>query len=157
MGRLGKPNGLEGFLGLYVEPAELSHFEPQSIVYIEDRPYTVRAVRRGNKGPQVAFAGVTDRKGAEQIRGNDVFVMKRRELGEREYWPDDLVGLAVRPSGGVVVAVTFGAAQDRLVIDRDGEQFEVPFVVDLVPVVDLDAGFVEVVEIDGLSSLSDPQ
>jgi 16S rRNA processing protein RimM len=111
----------------------------------------VRALRQGKKGPQVAFDGITDRAGAESIRGAEVFVSRRRELEEGEYWPGDLVGLEVRPGGGEVVAVAHGPAQDRLVVERSGTRFEIPFVSALVPVVDIDAGYVEIVEIDGLS------
>jgi 16S rRNA processing protein RimM len=152
VGRLGKPNGLEGFLGLYTEPENLRYFESESTVYVDDRAYTVRALRQGKKGPQVAFHGVTDRSGAEQLRGHDVWVSGHRELGEGEYWPGDLVGLQVRPGGGEVIAVTHGVSQDRLTVDRDGVRFEVPFVEELVPIVDLEHGFVEIVEIEGLSS-----
>ncbi|MGH3649981.1 MAG: ribosome maturation factor RimM [Acidimicrobiia bacterium] len=153
---MGRPNGLDGFLGLYVEPEDLGHFQPGSVVHIEDRPYTVRAIRRGKKGHQVAFEEVTDREGAERIRGNDVFVEQRRALTEGEYWPEDLVGLEVRPGGGVVVEVSLGAAQDRLVVERGDSRFEVPFVDELVPLVDVEGGFVEIVEIEGLSSPTDP-
>jgi 16S rRNA processing protein RimM len=155
VGRLGRPHGLDGFLGVYVEPSEAVYFEPGSVVYVEDRPLTVRAFRQGKKGPQVAFAGIDDRAGAEQIRGSEVFVVERRQLTEGEYWPDDLVGLEVRPGGGRVVAVTLGAAQDRLVVERGDARFEVPFVDELVPVVDLDRGYVEILEIEGLNSPSD--
>lgn len=121
-------------------------------MHIDDRLYTVRAIRRGKKGPQVAFEGVTDRESAQQLRGKDVIVSERRQLGEREYWPVDLVGLEVRPGGGRITAVSHGASQDRLVVEREGRHFEVPFVDELVPVVDTEAGFVEIVEIEGLSS-----
>ena len=121
-------------------------------MHIDEGVYTVRAIRSGNKGPQVAFEGVTDRESAQQLRGKDVIVSERRQLGEREYWPEDLVGLEVRPGGGRITAVSHGAAQDRLVVEREGRHFEVPFVDELVPVVDTGAGFVEIVEIEGLSS-----
>jgi 16S rRNA processing protein RimM len=49
-----------------------------------------------------------------------------------------------------VVAVNHGPAQDRLVIERDGVRFEVPFVDPLVPVVDVEAGYIETNEIEGL-------
>ena len=150
---MGKPNGLEGFLGLYVEPEDLTHFEVGSVVYVNRTPYTVRATRRGKKGPQVAFEEITDRGGAEEIRGSDVHVTGPRDLGDREFWPSDLVGLAVRPGGGEIVDVAHGPSQDRLVIERDGARFEVPFVDEFVPVVALDDGYVEVEEIEGLSSL----
>lgn len=151
VGRLGKPNGLDGFLGLYTEPENLSHFEPGSTIHVEDHPYTVRAIRQGTKGPQVAFEEVTNRGSAEEIRGRNLYASGQRELAEGEYWPNDLIGLEVRPGGGIVVDVEHGEAQDRLVIERDGARFEVPFVDELVPEVDIAGGFVEVNEIEGLT------
>jgi 16S rRNA processing protein RimM len=152
VGRLGKPHGLDGFIGIYAEEADLVHLQPGNVVYVADEAYTIRAIRRGNKGHQVSFVGVTSRDAAETIRGNDVLVAERRDLSEHEYWPEDLIGLDVRPGGGVVIAVDHGPSQDRLVIERSGTRFEVPFVDELVPVVDVAGGFVEVVEIEGLSS-----
>lgn len=139
-------------MGLYVEPEDLIHFEPGAVVHVEETAHTVRAVRHGKKGPQVAFEEVTDRPGAEEIRGRDVYVPEARDLGEREFWPSDLVGLEVRPGGGRVAGVSHGVSQDRLVIEREGTTFEVPFVDELVPVVDLEEGYVEVDEIEGLNS-----
>jgi 16S rRNA processing protein RimM len=79
----------------------------------------------------------------------------RRELGEGEFWPEDLVGLEARSVDGdrlgVVIGVVAGLAQDRLVVDGGGPTFEVPFVDDLVPVVDLEQGFVEIVVLPGLT------
>jgi 16S rRNA processing protein RimM len=152
---LGRPHGLDGFLGLYVEPEDLVYFELGNRVLIKDRPYTVRAVRRVDKGHhQVAFEEVLDRNTAEQIRNNDVLVEERRDLDEGEYWPDQLIGLEVRPGGGTVTAVIHGPAQVRISVERDGLVFEVPFVEALVPVVDLAGGYLEIVEIDGLTEPS---
>jgi 16S rRNA processing protein RimM len=151
IGRLGRPHGLEGFIGIYVEDPDLVHLEPGSTVHVAGRPHTVRAIRRGKKGHQVAFEGIMDRAGAEAVRGSEVYVEERRQLDSNEFWPEQLVGLRVRPGGGTVVGVAHGAAQDRLVVERGGVRFEVPFVDDLVPVVDLDGGFVEIVELEGLS------
>lgn len=154
-GRLGRPHGLDGFLGLYVDDPDLVYFDPGSTVFLGDEPHVVREIRRADKGYQVAFEGVRDRPGAESIRNRDVLVEHRRQLSEGEYWPEDLIGLEVRPSGGEVVDVSVGAAQDRLVVDRHGSRFEVPFVDAFVPVVDIEGGFVEVAEIDGLTEPRD--
>ena len=150
-GRLGRPHGLDGFLGLYVEPEDLVHFEIGAVVHIEGHPHTVRAVRRADKGHRVAFAEATSRDAADRIRNRDVFALGRRALGEGEFRPDQLVGLDVRPGGGRVTGVISGPAQDRLAIKRGDVVFEVPFVEDLVPVVDVESGYLEVVEIDGLT------
>jgi 16S rRNA processing protein RimM len=150
VGRLGRPHGLHGFLGLYLEDEDLPLLEPGSVVYLDARPYTVAAIRRADKGHQVSFVEVIGREAAEQIRGLDVYVDRRRDLGSDEYWPEDLIGLEVRPGGGFVVALAHGPSQARLVIERGESRFEVPFVTDLVPMVDLDAGYVEIVELPGL-------
>jgi 16S rRNA processing protein RimM len=157
-GRLGRPHGLDGFLGLYADEENLVHFEVGSTVFIEDRPYVVRAIRKGDKGPQISFEDITDRDSAEQIRGLDVFVSGRRQLGESEYWPEDLIGLQVVTLEGTilghVVDVVLGAAQDRLVVSEDGSEdgIEIPLVHDLVPNIDLEAGRVDVVTLPGLTA-----
>lgn len=150
-GRLGRPHGLDGFLGLYVEPEDLVYFDKGSVVFVKDRPHTVRAVRRADRGHQVAFEEVTGREGADDIRNCDVYVIERRPLEDGEFWPDQLVGLDVRPGGGKVVGVIHGPAQVRLAVERHGTVFEVPFVEALVPVVDLLGGYLELAEIEGLT------
>lgn len=154
VGRLGRPHGLEGFLGLYVESEDLVHFRVGAIVDAEELPLTVRELRHGKKGYQVAFEEIPDRTEAERIRGRIIAVTERRDLGRDEFWPEDLIGLEVKPGGGVVKGVEHGAWQDRLVIERDDVVFEVPFVDELVPVVDLEGGCVEIVEIGGLNQQS---
>jgi 16S rRNA processing protein RimM len=148
--RLGRPHGLEGFLGLYVDSSDIIHFETGSMVYVEGTPYEVRDLRRVDRGFHVAFVGVEDRESAERVRNRDVFVSERRQLEEGEFWPEDLIGLEVRPTGGVVIGLENGPTQDRLVIERDGAVFQVPFVEPLVPLVDLDAGYLEIVPLAGL-------
>jgi 16S rRNA processing protein RimM len=154
VGRLGRPHGLDGYIGLYVDEDDLVHFQPGKTVFVEGRPYVVGAIRRADRGHHLKLDGVNARVAAEAIRGNDVMAVERRELGENEYWPEDLVGLDARdPDGkglGKVSALVTGGAQDRLVIEGEGTKFEVPFVTELVPDVDLAGGFVVVNPIEGL-------
>lgn len=126
------------------------YFEPGSVVYVQGDPLVVRSTRHGKRGPEVAFEEILDRNGAESIRNNDVYAPNKRLLEDGEFWPDQLIGLEVRPRGGRVIDVTHGPSQARLVIERGSTRFEVPFVHDLVPVIDLDDGFVQVNEIEGL-------
>lgn len=124
------------------------------MVFVDDQPFTVAATRRGDKGYQIAFSEVNERGAAEQIRGGTVYTQERRDLDDDEFWPEELVGLEVRPGGGSVVGVAHGPSQARLVVERDGARFEIPFVAELVPVVDVDAGYVEIVDLPGLSEQS---
>jgi 16S rRNA processing protein RimM len=156
IGRLGRPHGLDGFLGLYIDESDAIIVQPGVTLFVGDRPRVVRAVRRVDRGYQVAFEGIDDRFLAEEIRGSDVLAEQRRDLGEGEFWPEDLIGLSVYDQDGArlgsVREVVFGAGQDRLLIDGDtGSVFEVPFVDDLVPVVDLDAARIEIVALPGLT------
>ena len=155
IGRLGRPHGLDGYLGVYVDEEDTVSLQPGSTVYLEDRPHVVRAVRRVDRGFQVAFEGVGSREAADEIRGSVVSVDERRPLGEGEFWPEDLTGLSVFDETGgqvgVVERVVIGPGQDRLLITTDdGASFEVPFVDELVPVVDIDARRVEINSIPGL-------
>jgi 16S rRNA processing protein RimM len=152
--RLGRPHGLDGYLGLYVDEADIVYFDPGNLVFIKDRHHTVQALRRVDRGFQVQFEGFTSREVAEDIRGLEIEVETRRKLGPDEFWPEDLVGLEARSADGsqfgFVVAFTPGAAQDRIVIDIGGDRFEIPFISEFVPVVDIEAGYLEVRPIPGL-------
>jgi 16S rRNA processing protein RimM len=152
--RLGRPHGLDGYLGLYVDEADIVYFDPGNFVFIKDRHHTVRALRRVDRGFQVQFEGFTSREVAEDIRGLEIEVESRRDLGPDEFWPEDLVGLEARAADGsrfgFVVAFTPGAAQDRIVIDIGGDRFEIPFISEFVPLVDIEGGYLEVRPIPGL-------
>ena len=124
-------------------------------MHLEDRSHVVRAIRRVDRGFQVAFEGIDTREAAEEIRGSVVSVDERRPLGHDEFWPEDLMGLTVFDETGgqvgVVERVIFGPGQDRLVIiTGDGVSFEVPFVDDLVPLVDIGARRIQINSIPGL-------
>lgn len=102
-----------------------------AFVVAESQPYR-------QQGLTVRFEGIADRVAAEALRGTELEVeaADRPELGEGEFWPEDLIGLeAEGPSGeplGAVVAVVFGP-QDRLVVETPGgRRVEVPFVSALV-------------------------
>lgn len=154
VGRLGRPHGLDGHIGLYVDEDDLVHFEPGSSLFVDGKQYEVGSIRRADRGHHLKLVGIDSRVAAEAIRGNDVIASERRELGDDEYWPEDLVGLEVRDTDGdrigVIASLVTGGAQDRLVIDVADGRFEVPFVAALVPIVDVAAGFVEVTPIEGL-------
>ena len=111
-----------------------------------------------NDGLLVRFQGIADRAGAQALQGITLTISRgeRRQLGDEEYWPDDLEGLAaIAPDGtriGTVSGVVLGEAQDRLVIKTDaGHEFEVPFVEALVAEIHPSLGHVIVDAPTGLS------
>jgi 16S rRNA processing protein RimM len=153
---------LDGYLGLYIDEEDAGSLQPGSIAYLDGQPHVVRALRRVDRGYQIAFDDVGDRAGAEQLRGLELSIDSRRSLEEGEYWPGDLIGLVVYDQEGarmgVVKDVLYGAGQERLLVEMvGGHTFEVPFVHDLVPTVDLARRRIEVVSIPGLTGPSDSE
>jgi 16S rRNA processing protein RimM len=124
------------------------------MVFLGEESHVVRAVRRADRGFQIAFEEIADRDAAEAFRGSVVAVAQRRPLVEGEFWPEQLIGLVVVDETGkeigFVESVLSGPGQDRLRVKSPRSVFEVPFVDDLVPVVDLEKGRVEIVAIPGL-------
>jgi 16S rRNA processing protein RimM len=105
------------------------------------------------------FVGVDDRSAAESLTGS--MLEAERAEGERpddpdEYYDDALVGLeVVTESGehiGSVTEVLHLPAQDVLAVRAtpDAPEILVPFVTEIVPVVDIDAGRIVIRPPEGL-------
>jgi 16S rRNA processing protein RimM len=135
---------------------------PGSVFLSDQEPpvlYTVTAAAPYRDDLLVQFAEVTDRAGADLLKGTSFTIeaAERRDLDDDEFWPDDLVGCtAVDEAGapiGVVEEVEFGAVQDRLVVRTDAGRFDVPFVEAIVPTIDLAARVVVLTPPAGLLEL----
>jgi len=97
------------------------------------RKLTLRSVRPANQGAVATFAEITDRSGAEALRGTVLTVPRSAlpPLGEGEYYHHDLLGLpCVSTDGsavGEVVAIdNFGAGDILEIAKPDGKRFMVP-------------------------------
>jgi len=106
-----------------------------------DSSLTVQKLREDGKGGAVArFAEVTDRNGAEALRGT-LLTVKRSEmpaLAEGEYYYADLIGLpCISPANdmlGTCIAVENFGAGDVLEVRREnGKTFMVPMRPEAVP------------------------
>ena len=98
-----------------------------------ERKLTLKSVRPANQGAVATFAEVTDRSGAEALRGTPLTVPRSAlpPLGEGEYYHHDLLGLpCVSTDGsavGEVVAIdNFGAGDILEIAKPDGKRFMVP-------------------------------
>ena len=107
VGTIGGPVGLRGELEIHVFSDDPDRFATGARVIVSSsgRTLTVRSTRRNRNGTVVAFAEVTDRAGAEALRGEELVVpaAQARELGPDEYWDHDLVGCEVVTTDGVLV------------------------------------------------------
>lgn len=163
VGTLGRAHGLRGELAVHLRTDDPERrFAAGAVVSAGGTPRVVASSRRHSGVWLLRFEGVTDRTGAEALRGLDLAVDVPADevpAEEGEYYDRQLVGLEVRNASGTGVgrvrAVLHLPAQDVLAVDVDGTERLVPFVEPLVPTVDLDAGYLQVAAVRGL--LEDPE
>jgi 16S rRNA processing protein RimM len=111
-------------------------------------PLTLLAAREHNGVLLLSFDGVDDRTAAEALRGTLLLVQTDVSDEPDAWYDDELVGLRAELADGTrlgaVVGLLTGGAQDLLEVLPDGaprrDAVLVPFVADLVPVVDVSGG-----------------
>ena len=128
------------------------------LVAESERWLVIESARHHGSRLCLHFAGIDDRTAAESLTG--LLLEVERAPGERpadpdEYYDDALIGLAVVTQDGepigVVAEVLHLPAQDVLAVaTAEGREVLVPFVSEIVPDVDLEAGRVVVHPPDGL-------
>ncbi|GAB2697869.1 ribosome maturation factor RimM [Thalassiella azotivora] len=151
--RVGRPHGVRGEVTVEVRTDDPDRrLAPGSTLRTDPRtagPLTIGSARDHNGRLLLTFDGVGDRTSAEALR--DVLLLAEVEPDaddEPDTWHvSTLVGLvAVDAEGrrlGEVVDLLGGAAQDLLVVrEPSGHQALVPFVRQIVPEVDVEAGHV---------------
>lgn len=182
--RIGKAHGLRGEVTVQVHTDDPSgrftvgnEFPTEPA---EAGPLRVSSVRVHQSTYLLGFDGVTDRTGAEALRGIRLYVDPAAESaadadadgdgdadesGELEeddledgWYPEDLLGFAVAEPGGAVIGEVTGLhlreAQDLLEVRLShGGQALVPFVDQIVPEVDEEARVVVVDAPPGLFDL----
>lgn len=158
--RIGRAHGLRGEVTVRVHtdsPDE--RFTPGAELVTdpaEAGPLVVRGVRVHQGRYLLAFEGVTDRRGAEALRGTRLLA---EELDEDEGWyEEELVGLTVVDTTGAVLgevsALHTRHAQDLLEVRLSGGGSAlVPFVTELVPEIDEEARRLVVDPPEGLLEL----
>jgi 16S rRNA processing protein RimM len=173
VGRVGKPHGIRGEVTVELRTDEPDRrFAAGAVVHTRapqggepqgpGRPtaLTVRGTRWHQSRLLVSFEEVRDRTEAEAVRGLLLAVdvdPAESPADPEEFYDHQLVGLDVVTAEGAqvgeVTEVLHGPGQDLLSVRAaDGREILVPFVAQLVPEVDLEAGRVVVVDRPGLLS-----
>lgn len=111
----------------------------------------------------VAVEGVADRDAAEALKGKKLFAARSvlPPAEEGEYYHTDLMGLEARDEKGAVqgrieAVHDFGAGVFLEILPPAGKSFMLPFKDAFVPVVDLAAGFAQVVIPEGWLTAEKP-
>jgi 16S rRNA processing protein RimM len=168
VGRIIRPHGVRGELAVEVRTDDPDKRLAAGIVLATEPaaagPLTVTRARWHSGRLLLSFGGVADRDQADQLRGV-MLVVDSADLEDiadpDEFRDHQLIGLAViGPDGEHVgeVADVLHHGQNLLVVagsgKRAGTEIMVPFVAELVPVVDLEAGRLV---IDPPAGLLDPE
>jgi len=163
--RLVKAHGLKGGLKLevYTDDPELrfktgNEFTlqvPEDSAWF-GKKLRLASIREINSSPVAFFEGVDDRTAAESLVKAILWIDHdpSSRPSESDAWFDhELVGLSVTRDGqrvGEVARVEHFPAQDLLVITTADSEVMLPFVKDFVPVVNIEAGVVEITPPGGL-------
>jgi 16S rRNA processing protein RimM len=154
VGRISRPHGVRGELAVEVRTDDPGlRLAAGAVLATEPAaagPLTATSARWHSGRLLMSFAGVTDRTGADELRGV-LLVVDSAELEDvadpEEFRDHQLIGLdVIGPEGEHIgeVADVLHHGQDLLVIagagKRAGTEIMVPFVAELVPEVDLAAG-----------------
>lgn len=162
VGRVGRAHGVRGEVSVDVRTDEPDRrFAPGATLRPEPSTrdaLTVQSVRPHGTRLLVAFHQITDRTAAESLLGAMLLaplVEDARSADPDEFYDHQLIGLAVRTTEGdrvgAVSDVLHLPAQDVIVVaTTGGREALVPFVAELVPTVDLEAGELTVADRPGL-------
>ncbi len=161
--RVSKAHGLKGEVAL-----DLRTDDPETRLAIGERletvpagagPLTVTHSREHQGRWLVTFAEVTGRNAAEELRGTELVVEAGDSDEEDAWYPHELEGLRVELTDGTVVGkvvtLEYQPAHEALLIEEslpDGGTARtlVPFVMAIVPVVDVAGGRVVLTPPGGL-------
>jgi 16S rRNA processing protein RimM len=164
VGRIGRPHGIRGavVVGVRTDEPEL-RFAKGSRLDTDPvglGPLIVSASRWHSGELLVRFEGVDDRDAAGELRGTWLLADSATfaPLDDPDAFRDgDLIGLLVRTVSGTAVGTVddvLHSGQDVLVIKSpDGREIMVPFVLPLVPEVDVAAGYLVIDPPEGLLNL----
>lgn len=139
VGKIGKPHGLLGEMHFIpVDDAVLDYITPGEYLMAKGLPYQLSTIRNANS-LLIKFKEISDRTGAELLRGANVQVLWSAELEEAIHYAmnDPLVGFTIidhatqQPVGDIIDVVEM-AAQLLAVVQYDNREILIPIHDDLI-------------------------
>lgn len=162
--QIGAAHGIRGDVRIKLfsdDEAALSHYGPLTSADGK-RVFEILSARLSKTVYVCRIKGLTDRDEAESLNGTLLYADRGLlpELDEEEFYHSDLIGLVAKLEDGselgMIAAVhDFGAGDLLDIVPSRGKGFYLPFTRDVVPSIDLEAGFVTVVPPEGLLDAPD--
>jgi 16S rRNA processing protein RimM len=164
VGRIGRPHGIRGdvVVGVRTDEPELRFAKGSRLDTdpVGVGPLVVAAIKWHSGELLVRFEGVADRDAAAELRGSWLLVDSASiepPTDPDEFNDTDLIGLSVRTVSGTEVGLVddvLHSGQDVLVIKAEGRgAVMVPFVLPLVPEVNVSSGYLVIDPPEGLLDL----
>lgn len=158
---IGKIINFHGILG----EAKVGYSDPKRIenakkVIVKNIPLNIEKIRFHKNFAIVKFKEISDINKLLNFKGENIYLAKeevKNQLEEEEYLIDDLVGLKVFDNKddfiGIVDSIAKSTGNDILSVKPEDEKYGnilVPFVKELVPIVDVKAKKIVIKPIKGL-------
>lgn len=162
VGRVVKSHGIRGEVAVEVTTDDPDvHFAVGEVLTGrqagKERELTVKTSRPHQKRLLLSFEEVPDRTAADSLRGMKFFAAPlERDEDSDEYYDHELIGLGVLHDAqrvGDVTGVLDTPNRKILQVDYNGKEVLVPFVMDFVPEIDLEAGTLTITPPEGLLDL----
>ncbi|MFT4147575.1 MAG: ribosome maturation factor RimM [Micrococcaceae bacterium] len=155
--RIGKPHGVRGEVTaqLFTDQPEQRFSKGTVIETSKDSTLTVKGHRWNKDRILLSFEEINNRNQAEEMRNILLFAEAvAAEANDDAWYPHEIEGLDVEYQGkkiGTVQHMEVREAQDLLTIElEDHREALVPFVEEIVPVVDIEQGKIEITPPQGL-------
>jgi len=159
LGQIGAPHGIKGAVRLRCfteDPKAIVAYGP--LRDAAGREYSMTFLGASKGGLIARIDGVGNRNQAEELKGLKLFVPRAAmpAPGEEEYYHADLIGLEARLIDGGILGMiktvqNFGG-DDMLEVARvdQSDTVLIPFTRDIVPQVDVAAGFLVIAPLPGM-------
>lgn len=125
-------------------------------VYIgkDKQEEVINSYRPHKQFDMITLEGFTNINEVLKYKGKAVYI-KRSDLllGQNEYLDEDLIGLEVRMGElvvGKVARILKDRYQDKIVVNKGGKEYLVPYVCDIIENINLEDGSITLEEIKGL-------
>lgn len=160
IGKIVNVVGLKGEVKVYNYSDSDEIYRTTEAVYVGDDLVGIENVRLQKNMVILKLAGISDRDGAEAVRGKELFITESDlpELPEGQYYIRDLIGMTVKKENGEILGkvsdVLQNTAQDIFEVENaDGRKILIPKVDQFVLEIDKAAGEIRVRLIEGMLDL----